>query len=729
MQLRHHDGHHSSDESQEVITILPVKSHHRHFKSCFPNRKKQLVFNLQSVKSNLENTMSTNPSALCVSSVPLADDDLTTEANIIRENEKDECPRESVISNEKVCCAKETININSLINFDISISPINSRRFPRRHSMSVCTKVSESTIVTPLAIILARLGRVRQNIMSLTGTRSSNRFTSTNLTLKKILNVKNGDDIILSSHQDIKWKNMAKESLEELEWCLLQLTNVQTKQTIGDISTDKFKRVLDEELVKLSTKCKTANEVIDYIKSFLDSCQLEDSLKMEIKQMSFAQFYRNTDATPQIHSQPDLIGSSQIQNNKDSGSPTLVYMANKFGSQANQNVTAQMLDHEMYRNLGINSQNDSQINNMMDCYLGCWGLQIFDLDALTNQHSLVVVVLKILEKRQLLTIFSIDPITVVQYFLQIEMNYDRSIPYHNAVHAADVTQSVNVLLSNDALEDIFTELETLAVIFACAIHDVQHPGVTNQYLINIEHDLAILYNDTSVLENHHLAVAFRFLQKPGCNIFASLSRKQRHSIRKIVIDLVLATDMSRHMTLLSDLKVMVEEKKLSGSGILNFESYSDRLQILQNMVHCADLSNPTKPLPLYQEWTQRIMEEFFRQGDKERDSKLEISPMCDRATASIEKSQVSFIDFIVRPLWSTWAELVYPNAHEMLDMLESNREWYQYQLSQLKKNQEPTVDISKPSTSMKQKPKLFKIKTMSVTTHSSIEEEKDENVR
>lgn len=57
-------------------------------------------------------------------------------------------------------------------------------------------------------------------------------------------------------------------------------------------------------------------------------------------------------------------------------------------------------------------------------------------------------------------------------------------------------------------------------------------------------------------------------------------------------------------------------------------------------MHCADLSNPTKPLELYRQWTDRIMEEFFRQGDKERERGMEISPMCDKHTASVEKSQV-----------------------------------------------------------------------------------------
>ena len=64
------------------------------------------------------------------------------------------------------------------------------------------------------------------------------------------------------------------------------------------------------------------------------------------------------------------------------------------------------------------------------------------------------------------------------------------------------------------------------------------------------------------------------------------------------------------------------------------------VQVLQNLVHCADLSNPTKPLNIYRQWTERVMQEFFHQGDLERDQGMDISPMCDRHTASIEKSQV-----------------------------------------------------------------------------------------
>ncbi|NXT34106.1 PDE4C phosphodiesterase, partial [Pelecanoides urinatrix] len=281
------------------------------------------------------------------------------------------------------------------------------------------------------------------------------------------------------------------------------------------------------------------------------------------------------------------------------------------------------------------------------------------------------------QERDLMKTFRIPVNTFITYMLTLEDHYHADVAYHNNIHAADVAQSTHVLLSTPALEAVFTDLEIMAAIFASAIHDVDHPGVSNQFLINTNSELALMYNDASVLENHHLAVGFKLLQEENCDIFQNLSKKQRQSLRKMAIDMVLATDMSKHMNLLADLKTMVETKKVTSSGVLLLDNYSDRIQVLQNMVHCADLSNPTKPLELYRQWTDRIMVEFFCQGDREREKGMEISPMCDKHTASVEKSQVGFIDFIAHPLWETWADLVHPDAQEILDTLEDNREWYQ----------------------------------------------------
>ena len=59
------------------------------------------------------------------------------------------------------------------------------------------------------------------------------------------------------------------------------------------------------------------------------------------------------------------------------------------------------------------------------------------------------------------------------------------------------------------------------------------------------------------------------------------------------------------------------------------------------MVHCSDLSNPLKPLEVYLKWTDRIMEEFFKQGDREKELSLDLSPLCDRDNSDICKSQVT----------------------------------------------------------------------------------------
>lgn len=65
------------------------------------------------------------------------------------------------------------------------------------------------------------------------------------------------------------------------------------------------------------------------------------------------------------------------------------------------------------------------------------------------------------------------------------------------------------------------------------------------------------------------------------------------------------------------------------------------------MIHLADLSNPTKPIDLYSTWVKNIMEEYWRQGDRERDLGIDISPMCDRNNITIAKTQVS-LEIIAR---------------------------------------------------------------------------------
>lgn len=89
-----------------------------------------------------------------------------------------------------------------------------------------------------------------------------------------------------------------------------------------------------------------------------------------------------------------------------------------------------------------------------------------------------------LQSRELLTSLMIPPKTFLNFMTTLEDHYVKDNPFHNSLHAADVTQSTNVLLNTPALEGVFTPLEVGGALFAACIHDVDHPGLTNQFLVN-----------------------------------------------------------------------------------------------------------------------------------------------------------------------------------------------------------------------------------------------------
>ncbi|KAM4576018.1 3',5'-cyclic-AMP phosphodiesterase 4D isoform 2-T2 [Odontesthes bonariensis] len=511
----------------------------------------------------------------------------------------------------------------------------------------------DDMIVTPFAQVLASLRTVRNNFGALTNLqqdRASNKRSP----------MCNPPPITKTTFTEEAYQKLATETLEELDWCLDQLETLQTRHSVSEMASNKFKRMLNRELTHLSEMSRSGNQVSEFISStFLD--------KQHEVEMPSPQTQKEKEKKNKPMSQ--ISGVKKLQHSS---------------SLTNSNIPR----------FGVKIETEDELATELE-NVNKWGLNVFKISEFSGNRPLTVMMYTIFQERDLLKTFKIPLDTFITYLMTLEDHYHGDVAYHNNIHAADVTQSTHVLLSTPALEAVFTDLEILAAIFASAIHDVDHPGVSNQFLISTNSELALMYNDSSVLENHHLAVGFKLLQEENCDIFQNLTKKQRQSLRKMVIDIVLATDMSKHMNLLADLKTMVETKKVTSSGVLLLDNYSDRIQVLQNMVHCADLSNPTKPLQVYRQWTDRIMEEFFSQGDRERERGMEISPMCDKHNASVEKSQVGFIDYIVHPLWETWADLVHPDAQDILDTLEDNREWYQ---STIPQSPSPVLDEPEDGT-------------------------------
>jgi len=138
-----------------------------------------------------------------------------------------------------------------------------------------------------------------------------------------------------------------------------------------------------------------------------------------------------------------------------------------------------------------------------------------------------------------------------------------------------------------------------------------------------------------------------------------------------MIDLVLATDLSRHMKTVTDFESLIDSTK-NTSGIQK-SNEDHRSMIARVILKAADLSNPSKPFPVAKYWAEVIQEEFFLQGDQERVLGLTISPFMERGNSSLPQMQVNFSGFIVIPLFQAIAKVLPEIQREVLPVLLENR--------------------------------------------------------
>ena len=304
-----------------------------------------------------------------------------------------------------------------------------------------------------------------------------------------------------------------------------------------------------------------------------------------------------------------------------------------------------------------------------------WDFDVFAFcDSVQGHLPLVCLSTHIFTKLDLFDHFNIPKRTFVNFMTRIEETYIASNPYHNAIHGADVLQNLFAFINKESFSKSISSLDILVALVAGAVHDVGHPGTNNQYQVATRSDLAVLYNDRSVLENHHVAETFRIMNEPGCDILSGLTDEQRKEARETMIVMVLATDMSQHLEVVSSMQTAIATKKEANESF-HSDSREDASICLQMALHCADVANPTKPLSLYSQWVDRITKEWYIQGDMEREAGLPVSPLMDREKPNVAKSQVGFIDFFIRPLFETWVKVV-PESQECLDHVIRNRMHY-----------------------------------------------------
>ncbi|XP_060235943.1 dual specificity calcium/calmodulin-dependent 3',5'-cyclic nucleotide phosphodiesterase 1C isoform X4 [Meriones unguiculatus] len=287
-----------------------------------------------------------------------------------------------------------------------------------------------------------------------------------------------------------------------------------------------------------------------------------------------------------------------------------------------------------------------------------WSFDVFSLNEASGDHALKFIFYELLTRYDLISRFKIPISALVSFVEALEVGYSKhKNPYHNLMHAADVTQTVHYLLYKTGVANWLTELEIFAIIFSAAIHDYEHTGTTNNFHIQTRSDPAILYNDRSVLENHHLSAAYRLLQEDEeMNILVNLSKDDWREFRTLVIEMVMATDMSCHFQQIKAMKTALQQPEAI-----------EKPKALSLMLHTADISHPAKAWDLHHRWTMSLLEEFFRQGDREAELGLPFSPLCDRKSTMVAQSQVGFIDFIVEPTFTVLTDMTEKIVSPLID--------------------------------------------------------------
>lgn len=277
---------------------------------------------------------------------------------------------------------------------------------------------------------------------------------------------------------------------------------------------------------------------------------------------------------------------------------------------------------------------------------------IFEFKEKCNDRELSWISSLLLHKHSLYAGLHI-PINKYLIFIdKISSGYN-NVKYHNKTHAADVAQTLYYFVINGNWITLgkMDNIDILSMIVAASWHDYEHPGYNNLYLINTKDTLALRYNDISVLESHHVASSFALLKMERYNIFSKLWKDDVAGIRKRMIHMILSTDMSKHF---ADLGVF--KQRVTSNDFQPEEK--DKLLWMGVGIHLSDISNPTKNWDLTLKWTELLFEEFFKQGDKERELGLKITDLMDRANTNIAKAQLGFIDVIVMPSYETFSKFI-----------------------------------------------------------------------
>jgi hypothetical protein len=302
------------------------------------------------------------------------------------------------------------------------------------------------------------------------------------------------------------------------------------------------------------------------------------------------------------------------------------------------------------------------VSGLSESEIFSWDFDILKVDTLPVVRTIVGSMFSFMFDFQEL---GIDVTKFAAYILAVQDSYNNN-PFHNFRHCVCVTHFACMLSKPMGAREKLGLLQHFAVIFSAVVHDIDHPGNTNAFEVNSQSHRALIYNDQSVLENHHCSTAFRLFDREPLNFLGGLPEVDRRIFRKITVASILATDMSLHFNLTEEFNV----KAAKGDWVI--ETPNDQLLFAKILVHAADLSNPVRQFSMTKRWAELISDEFNAQVDKEKILGLPVLPfMVTPDTQTLAKNEMNFCTFVVGPMWRGLAAY-YTDLTHLTTQLDSN---------------------------------------------------------
>jgi 3',5'-cyclic-nucleotide phosphodiesterase len=293
-------------------------------------------------------------------------------------------------------------------------------------------------------------------------------------------------------------------------------------------------------------------------------------------------------------------------------------------------------------------------------------------------------------------------------FLQASrIAYNEFVLYHNFRHVSDVLQALFYSLvqigtlppyppgservapkSDSPIAQLLSPFDALTLLISAIGHDVGHPGVNNAFLVALNAPLAQLYNDRSVLESFHCAAYSQILRRYWPKAFSDAS------MRKLMINSILATDMGLHFKYMADLGSL-QQKIAHDKGII--DGWNDKTREEHKdlacglLIKCADISNVARKFEVAAKWANILTDEFSSQGVMEQalqvPSCLFGGPPVRDDLIKLGQSQIGFINIFARPLFESVADIL-PGMKFAVDEMIINKATWEKKMEETRQKQE-----------------------------------------